>query len=68
MDRIDASLEYGIGSYLLSEREIEECWSAACGLDADLPANWFLMTRTLGASGRMARAQSIGRNPRPLSG
>lgn len=68
MDRIDASLKYGIGSYLLNERELEECRSAACGFDAELPDTGLLMTRALGASGRIATAQSIGRNPRPLPG
>jgi hypothetical protein len=50
MDRIDASLEYGIGSHLLNEHEIEECWSAACGFDAELPATWLLMARVAEAA------------------
>jgi hypothetical protein len=50
MDRIDASLEYGIGSHLLNGREIEECWSAACGFDAELPATWLLMARVAEAA------------------
>lgn len=50
MDRIDASLEHGIGSCLLNESEIEECWSAACGFDAELPATWLLMARVAEAA------------------
>jgi hypothetical protein len=50
MARVDAKLEDGIGSRLLNECDIEECWSTACGFDAELPATWLLMARVAEAS------------------